>query len=173
MSRVRTYTLGFNVEKGNTLLTKIRHRQDSNLRGQSPADFESASLTSRTRCQHTFQMCQSRITFEFWKTQKVQYDFNLHILTSASMAQLVERSAVNRQVLGSIPSGGVFFSILFSLLPCNNIFVCLYPHYFYCYAYCYSYCYHSFKARKLKIGIMKHCGVRTHNSEINNNAWDR
>ena len=27
------------------------------------------------------------------------------------MAQLVERSAVNRQVLGSIPSGGVFFPI--------------------------------------------------------------
>ena len=26
----------------------------------------------------------------------------------ASMAQLAERSAVNRQVLGSIPSGGVF-----------------------------------------------------------------
>ena len=25
------------------------------------------------------------------------------------MAQLAERSAVNRQVLGSIPSGGVFF----------------------------------------------------------------
>ena len=31
-----------------------------------------------------------------------------HVL--ASMAQLAERSAVNRQVLGSIPSGGVFFS---------------------------------------------------------------
>ena len=30
----------------------------------------------------------------------------------ASMAQLVERSAVNRQVLGSIPSGGVFFTIV-------------------------------------------------------------
>ena len=30
-------------------------------------------------------------------------------ITQASMAQLVERSAVNRQVLGSIPSGGVFF----------------------------------------------------------------
>ena len=29
-----------------------------------------------------------------------------HVL--ASMAQLAERSAVNRQVLGSIPSGGVF-----------------------------------------------------------------
>ena len=33
--------------------------------------------------------------------------FNQGIL-SASMAQLAERSAVNRQVLGSIPSGGVF-----------------------------------------------------------------
>ena len=32
---------------------------------------------------------------------------------SASMAQLVERSAVNRQVLGSIPSGGVFFQFSF------------------------------------------------------------
>ena len=32
------------------------------------------------------------------------------------MAQLVERSAVNRQVLGSIPSGGVFFIILLLLL---------------------------------------------------------
>ena len=30
-----------------------RHLQDSNLRGQSPADFESASLTSRTRCLNT------------------------------------------------------------------------------------------------------------------------
>ena len=40
------------------------------------------------------------------------------------MAQLVERSAVNRQVLGSIPSGGVFFStILFSLLPCTVTFL--------------------------------------------------
>ena len=28
------------------------------------------------------------------------------------MAQLVERSAVNRQVLGSIPSGGEFFLLL-------------------------------------------------------------
>ena len=28
------------------------------------------------------------------------------------MAQLAERSAVNRQVLGSIPSGGVFFSFV-------------------------------------------------------------
>ena len=28
---------------------------------------------------------------------------------SASLAQLAERSAVNRQVLGSIPRGGVFF----------------------------------------------------------------
>ena len=28
------------------------------------------------------------------------------------MAQLVERSAVNRQVLGSIPSGGAFFLLL-------------------------------------------------------------
>ena len=87
-----------------------RHLQDSNLRGQSPADFESASLTSRTRCQHTFEKCRNPITFEFGKTEKVQYDFDLFILTSASMAQLVERSAVNRQVLGSIPSGGVFFS---------------------------------------------------------------
>ena len=28
----------------------VRHLQDSNLRGQSPADFESAALTSRPRC---------------------------------------------------------------------------------------------------------------------------
>ena len=33
---------------------------------------------------------------------------NLLFPQPASMAQLVERSAVNRQVLGSIPSGGVF-----------------------------------------------------------------
>ena len=30
-----------------------RHRQDSNLRGRSPVDFESTSLTTRTRCQIT------------------------------------------------------------------------------------------------------------------------
>ena len=28
----------------------IRQRQDSNLRGRSPMDFESISLTTRTRC---------------------------------------------------------------------------------------------------------------------------
>ena len=39
--------------------------------------------------------------------------FLFFIRVKASMAQLAERSAVNRQVLGSIPSGGVFFSILF------------------------------------------------------------
>ena len=30
------------------------------------------------------------------------------------MAQLVERSAVNRQVLGSIPSGGAFFLLVYT-----------------------------------------------------------
>ena len=39
------------------------------------------------------------------------------------MAQLVERSAVNRQVLGSIPSGGVFFQYSFH-------------SYFHCYYFC-------------------------------------
>jgi hypothetical protein len=33
--------------------TLARHRQDSNLRGRSPVDFESTSLTTRTRC-HKF-----------------------------------------------------------------------------------------------------------------------
>ena len=42
----------------------------------------------------------------------------------ASMAQLVERSAVNRQVLGSIPSGGVFFIILLLLLLLFILVVC-------------------------------------------------
>ena len=31
-------------------LTKNRQLQDSNLRGQSPTDFESVSLTTRTSC---------------------------------------------------------------------------------------------------------------------------
>ena len=35
--------------------------------------------------------------------------YGVYKIRSASMAQLAERSAVNRQVLGSIPSGGVFF----------------------------------------------------------------
>ena len=30
---------------------KKRQLQDSNLRGQSPTDFESVSLTTRTNCQ--------------------------------------------------------------------------------------------------------------------------
>ena len=29
---------------------KLRQRQDLNLRGQSPMDFKSISLTTRTRC---------------------------------------------------------------------------------------------------------------------------
>ena len=41
------------------------------------------------------------ILFRFWE------------FSAAFMAQLVERSAVNRQVLGSIPSGGVFFQYSF------------------------------------------------------------
>ena len=46
-------------------------------------------------------------------SENLIYFFNEKILThgSASMAQLAERSAVNRQVLGSIPSGGVFFKL--------------------------------------------------------------
>ena len=30
--------------------TKKRHRQDSNLRGGTPTDFESVALTTRPRC---------------------------------------------------------------------------------------------------------------------------
>ncbi len=37
------------------------------------------------------------------------------------MAQLVERSAVNRQVLGSIPREGVFFVIKMSILLANQL----------------------------------------------------
>ena len=37
--------IGLNKE-----LTKNRQLQDSNLRGQSPTDFESVSLTTRTSC---------------------------------------------------------------------------------------------------------------------------
>jgi hypothetical protein len=32
-----------------------RHRQDSNLRGLSPMDFESISLTARTQCHNFFK----------------------------------------------------------------------------------------------------------------------
>ena len=44
-------------------------------------------------------------------------------VTVASMAQLVERSAVNRQVLGSIPSGGALF---FTVLQCGHRFTLCY-----------------------------------------------
>ncbi len=32
------------------IFVKWRHRQDSNLRGRSPIDFESIALTTRPRC---------------------------------------------------------------------------------------------------------------------------
>ena len=35
------------------IIKRKRHRQDSNLRGQSPIDFKSISLTTRTRCHIT------------------------------------------------------------------------------------------------------------------------
>ena len=48
------------------------------------------------------------VIFLFSKSFKTKLK-NFFIGVKASMAQLAERSAVNRQVLGSIPSGGVFF----------------------------------------------------------------
>ena len=36
--------------------TKIRQRRDLNSRGQSPVDFESTSLTTRTRCLYTLEL---------------------------------------------------------------------------------------------------------------------
>ena len=38
-------------EGGMEWRVKKRQLQDSNLRGQSPTDFESVSLTTRTNCQ--------------------------------------------------------------------------------------------------------------------------
>ena len=38
-------------EDGMEWRAKKRQLQDSNLRGQSPTDFESVSLTTRTNCQ--------------------------------------------------------------------------------------------------------------------------
>ena len=48
-----------------------RHLQDSNLRGQSPADFESASLTSRTRCLYnTFVPTEKQVQCT-WNLDKI------------------------------------------------------------------------------------------------------
>jgi hypothetical protein len=38
-----------------------RHRRDLNSRGQSPVDFESTSLTTRTRCLGRTPQCHSKI----------------------------------------------------------------------------------------------------------------
>mmetsp|Transcript_58374 Transcript_58374/g.66178 ORF Transcript_58374/g.66178 Transcript_58374/m.66178 type:complete len:89 (+) Transcript_58374:71-337(+) len=32
------------------IISEERHRQDSNLRGETPTDFESVALTTRPRC---------------------------------------------------------------------------------------------------------------------------
>ena len=45
ISVIECSEIGLNKE-----LTKNRQLQDSNLRGQSPTDFESVSLTTRTSC---------------------------------------------------------------------------------------------------------------------------
>ena len=51
-----------------------RHRRDLNSRGQSPVDFESTSLTTRTRCLGRTPQCHSkmselaRVTSVVWKT---------------------------------------------------------------------------------------------------------
>ena len=37
-------------QENDSLINKKRQLQDSNLRGQSPTDFESVSLTTRTSC---------------------------------------------------------------------------------------------------------------------------
>ena len=59
--------------------------------------------------------CNLKVVFQ----EQVSGNWNIHSMTQftqpASMAQLVERSAVNRQVLGSIPSGGAFFRFSFCL----------------------------------------------------------
>jgi hypothetical protein len=39
-----------------------RHRRDLNSRGQSPVDFESTSLTTRTRCLGRTPQCHSKTT---------------------------------------------------------------------------------------------------------------
>ena len=54
------------------------------------------ALSSSTK-RHNLELW---ILFGFWE------------ISAAFMAQLVERSAVNRQVLGSIPSEGAFFLLV-------------------------------------------------------------
>jgi hypothetical protein len=41
---------------------KRRHRRDLNSRGQSPVDFESTSLTTRTRCLGRTQLCHGKFS---------------------------------------------------------------------------------------------------------------
>ena len=53
-------------------LTKKRHRQGSNLRGQSPSEFKSDSLTTRTQCHPAFDTCNQFYSHES-KTIKKKY----------------------------------------------------------------------------------------------------
>ena len=72
---------------------KIRDRQGSNLRGQGPLDFKSCPVTTWVR--------------------------SPHLPASASLAQSVERKALNLVVVGSSPTGGAFF--------CRRLLACRSP----------------------------------------------
>ena len=85
--------------------------------------------------------------FCFNKNNFVSVYFLFYIHVEASMAQLAERSAVNRQVLGSIPSGGVFFIILLLLLLLFILVICSFTPTQVRNFHCYSYCYHTTSTR--------------------------
>ena len=64
--------------------TKIRQLQDSNLRGQSPTDFESVSLTTRTSCLDkslTNTLFQS--TSHSFKSQLYLIDYSINMSEKA------------------------------------------------------------------------------------------
>ena len=101
--------------------------QKVELKTTTPAGFEPArAKPSRFRIcllnlsdkvpSHDNHPCGTFLLFcnlDFVFRGPISGNWNIHSLTQftqpASMAQLVERSAVNRQVLGSIPSGGAFW----------------------------------------------------------------
>jgi hypothetical protein len=75
------------LSSGDELCQQKRHRWDSNSRGETPADFESAALTARPRCpMHNFTQKWNRLC-EFASAQSVNPPISFQSAAKTQMRQ--------------------------------------------------------------------------------------
>ena len=79
-----------NAERNTTKIlqrwAKCRHRQDLNLRGQSPVDFKSTALTTRPRCRTL--LCQTVMKLKIKMKSRMKWKW-LYVLVPRFIALLV------------------------------------------------------------------------------------